>query len=223
MEIQTPVTSTTRAAAAPPSAAAGPRVTSDFDTFLRMLTVQMQNQDPLNPIDSADYAVQLATFSGVEQQTRTNQLIERMLSQSGLTGLAQMAGWVGNEARSAAPEVTFTGAPVAFSARPDPLADAAVLVVRDDTGRLVGREDLPPGQTDGRWTGMDMAGRPLPPGRYQLAVESLSADRVLSSRPVETYARILEVQSGPAGMRLILEGGIDVAAEAVTALRRPQG
>lgn len=222
MDIQPSLSPTSRAAAASP-AAAGPRITSDFDTFLRMLTVQMQNQDPLNPIDSADYAVQLATFSGVEQQTRTNQLIERMLSQAGLTGLAQLAGWVGNEARSATPEVAFTGAPVTFSASPDALADAAVLVVRDDTGRLVGREDLPPGPAEGRWTGMDMAGRPLPPGRYQLTVESLSADRVLSSRPVETYARILEVQSGPAGMRLILEGGVEVAAEAVTALRRPQG
>ena len=45
-----------------------PLISSDFDTFLKMLTAQMQNQDPMKPIDSADYAVQLATFSGVEQQ-----------------------------------------------------------------------------------------------------------------------------------------------------------
>lgn len=53
-------------------------LTSDFDTFLRMLTVQMQNQDPLDPVDSADYAVQLATFSGVEQQVRTNELLTEL-------------------------------------------------------------------------------------------------------------------------------------------------
>ena len=57
-------------------------ISSDFNTFLRMLTVQMQNQDPLNPIDSADYAVQLATFSGVEQQVRTNQLAGRRWQRS---------------------------------------------------------------------------------------------------------------------------------------------
>ena len=51
---------------------------SDFDTFLKLLTTQMKNQDPLNPIDSTDYATQLATFSGVEQQTRTNQLLESL-------------------------------------------------------------------------------------------------------------------------------------------------
>ena len=57
----------TSAGAADGSAAAE---SSDFETFLKMLTVQMQNQDPLNPVESTDYAVQLATFSGVEQNSR---------------------------------------------------------------------------------------------------------------------------------------------------------
>ena len=43
-------------------------ISSDFQTFLTMLTTQLQNQDPLNPVESSDFAVQLATFSGVEQQ-----------------------------------------------------------------------------------------------------------------------------------------------------------
>ena len=38
---------------------------SDYETFLKMLTVQMQNQDPLNPVESSDFAAQLATFSSV--------------------------------------------------------------------------------------------------------------------------------------------------------------
>ena len=70
----------TRAAPAPAAAPQGaekPKISSDFETFLRMLTVQMQNQDPLNPIQSSDFAVQLATFSGVEQQVRTNDLLEK--------------------------------------------------------------------------------------------------------------------------------------------------
>ena len=40
--------------------------TSDFETFLKMLTVQLENQDPLNPMESTEFAVQLATFSGAE-------------------------------------------------------------------------------------------------------------------------------------------------------------
>ena len=42
----------------------------DFQTFLKMLTTQIKNQDPLNPMEGSDFAVQLATFSGVEQQVQ---------------------------------------------------------------------------------------------------------------------------------------------------------
>jgi len=71
----------------------------------------MQNQDPLNPVDSSDYAVQLATFSGVEQQVLTNDLLRGLAAQNGTAGLAQMANWVGMEARAVAPAF-FDGAPI---------------------------------------------------------------------------------------------------------------
>src|SRR5690606_19156239 len=67
----------------------------DFDTFLKMLTTQIANQDPLNPMEGSDFAVQLATFSGVEQQARTNQLIEALASRMGVSGLSQLSGWIG--------------------------------------------------------------------------------------------------------------------------------
>ena len=73
-------TATTTSAPAPatyaPTTETAPNViSSDFETFLKMLTVQMENQDPLNPTDSSEYAMQLATFSGVEQQVLTNDLL----------------------------------------------------------------------------------------------------------------------------------------------------
>ncbi len=77
----------------------GALLSSDFQTFLKMLTTQARNQDPLNPMDSSDYAQQLATFSGVEQQVRTNTLLESLAAQLGGGGLTQYASWVGMEAR----------------------------------------------------------------------------------------------------------------------------
>jgi flagellar basal-body rod modification protein FlgD len=55
-------------------------ITADFQTFLQLLTTQLKNQDPLNPMESTEYATQLATFSGVEQQVRTNELLESLSS-----------------------------------------------------------------------------------------------------------------------------------------------
>ena len=111
-------------------------LSSDFETFLLMLTTQMENQDPLNPIESQDFAVQLATFSGVEQQVRTNDLLESLANGLGLSGMSQLAGWVGMEARVNAPAV-FDVAPITLAPEPDPSSDNAVLVVRDEFGRVV--------------------------------------------------------------------------------------
>ena len=187
--------------------------------FLKMLTAQMQNQDPLNPIDSTDYATQLATFSGVEQQTRTNQLLEGMGGQIGMNGLAQLAGWVGMEARTEA-GVAFDGAsPVSVAVTPRLGANRATLVATDAAGTVVGRQDIAPDAAEAVWSGIGIDGRTLNPGTYALSVETSLNGSAAQTAPAAHYARVLEVRSGTDGNRLILEGGAEVAAADVTALR----
>lgn len=206
--------------AATPVPAKTNAISSDFETFLKMLTTQLKNQDPLQPIDSADYAVQLATFSGVEQQVRTNQLLENLGAQFGVMGMSQLAAWVGQEARAAGP-VWMDGDAVTLAPEPKVGADRAILVVRDAAGGLVSREDVPPATTAYEWFGADIEGNPLPTGKYSLTMESYAGDRLLASAPVQAYSRIIEAKNGPAGTTLILEGGIEVAAKDITALRVP--
>jgi flagellar basal-body rod modification protein FlgD len=216
------VTSVSAAPPLPGSATpASAKVTSDYTTFLKMMTTQLQNQDPLSPMDSADFAVQLATFSGVEQQTKTNELLTNLGSQFGVLGMAQLAGWVGQEARSAAP-VALGDAPVSISYAPDPLADRAVLVSTDTSGTVVGREDVPLNGQTYQWLGGGISGNPLPAGTYSLSLESYrEGDKIASGGKVESYARILEARGGSAGTTLILQGGTEVAATEITALRVP--
>ena len=216
----TPATSTP-VTPGPPTAAT-PKITSDFNTFLRMLTVQMQNQDPMNPIDSADYAVQLATFSGVEQQVRTNQLLADMQGKFSQLGMAEMASWIGKEARSPAP-VRYDGSPVTLSPNPAAGATRAVLVVKDAQGKLVSRDEIPVSAAPYQWLGAGIDGSPLPSGTYSIALESLNGERVIATTPVEHYARVIEAKGGTGGTKLVLEGGVEVLASEVTALREPQG
>ncbi len=193
-------------------------VTSDFNTFLRMLTAQMQNQDPLDPIDSADYAVQLATFSGVEQQVMTNELLAGLSGQMALSGLADMASWVGNEARAPMP-VRFDGAPVTISPNPVAMADKVELVVKDGTGKEISRVGIPNSADPIEWAGVTADGAPLPPGTYSFAVESWSGTELLLSEPAEVYGTVTEVRSVDGQTALVMEGGILVPASSVTALR----
>ena len=211
----------TRAEPAPQNSASD-ALSSDFDTFLRMLTTQLENQDPLNPVESADFAVQLATFSGVEQQIRTNELLQAMAGGAGASGLSQIAGWVGMEVRVAAP-AGFSGAPITLAPEPDLGSDTAILVVRDQGGNVVSREALPPRAASVEWAGVGARGAPLPPGLYSFEVESISQGNVTSVKPVAHYATVTEARIGATGAELVLSGGASVAASDVLALRLPAG
>lgn len=216
------VTPATSASITSSATAAPSKITSDFNTFLRMLTVQMQNQDPMNPIESSDYAVQLATFSGVEQQVRTNQLLESLASQMGGNGIAQYAGWVGMEAQVTAP-VAFYGQPVTLDPVLKPGADRGTLVVRDAHNREAARLAVAPGSGQVVWDGTDGNGQFLPQGLYSFSLESLKGDDVLGTDMVAAYARVAEVRGGAAGARLVLEGGSEVRPADITALRAYAG
>src|ERR1700761_3115105 len=79
----TSVPSTTTPASGSSSSAANGlnELSGNFDTFLTLLTTQLQNQDPMNPMDSNQFTQELVEFSGVEQQINTNSDLETLISQ----------------------------------------------------------------------------------------------------------------------------------------------
>jgi flagellar basal-body rod modification protein FlgD len=164
--------------------------------------------------------VQLATFSGVEQQVRTNQLLESLAAGIGMSGISQLAGWVGMEARVAAP-ATFDGTPITLAPAPDAASDAATLVVRDQFDRVVSREPVPLGAGTMEWVGVGSDGAPLPSGTYTFQLESLNAGEITSITTVEHYAMVEEARQGAAGIEIVLRDGTGVLAANVAALRRP--
>ncbi|MGB7261840.1 MAG: flagellar hook capping FlgD N-terminal domain-containing protein [Albidovulum sp.] len=197
----------------------GTLINSDFQTFLVMLTTQMQNQDPLNPIDSTDYASQLATFSGVEQQVKTNTLLESLSTQMGLSGMAQMASWVGMEARVAAPAL-FDGAPLTLYPTPEAGSDQTVLVALNAQGVEVMRAPITPSSDPIVWAGTDAAGSPLPNGAYSFRLESYTNSELIGTSTVQTYGRITEVQSGASGAVLVMDSGAVLTPADIKALRQ---
>ncbi|MBV0913438.1 flagellar hook capping FlgD N-terminal domain-containing protein [Anianabacter salinae] len=213
----TTVASTSATSATSTDQAASPAITSDFDTFLKMLTVQMQNQDPLNPIQSEDFAVQLATFSGVEQQVRTNDLLAAMQTGLGGAGVAGYADWIGREARVEG-TVQLNGTPVTLEADPPAATSRSVLVAQLD-GRDVARIEL--GRIDGpfEWSGTDATGGALLPGEYQISVEHYAGDALLNTAPVASYLRIAEARSGTNGVTLVTDSGLSLAPSTITGLR----
>jgi flagellar basal-body rod modification protein FlgD len=195
-------------------------ISSDFETFLKMMTAQIENQDPLDPIDSADYAVQLATFSAVEQQVLTNDLLTALGGQLQLSGLAEMAGWVGMEARAASPAY-FDGSPIMLAPNPAAVADKVELVVYDSNGDEVQRTEIAVSAEPLEWAGVDELGNPYDEGVYSFEVISYADDEVLLSDLAEVYATVQEVRSEGGVTVLLMEGGVTIPTTSVSALRRP--
>lgn len=197
-------------------------LSSDFETFLKMLTTQMENQDPLNPMDSAEFATQLATFSSVEQQVMTNDLLTDLNNQIGAMGMAQLSGWIGMEARAEMP-LAYDGTPTPLTLRTSNLADSAQLLIRDSSGTVVQRLDVPPRGGTFTWTGRDAAGRALPNGDYSATVESVSQGDVIERHPAQVHATIAEARQDAGQTRLVMSGGQTVLADEIIALRNPSG
>lgn len=195
-----------------------PAISTDFETFLKMLTVQMQNQDPLNPIDSSDYAVQLATFSSVEQQVKTNDLLASLARKMDLMGLSQYASWIGMEARVVAPAY-FDGAPISLHADLENSADAAFLVVQNDAGQEVSRHPVDPPGGPLEWAGIGADGQPVPAGQYQFKLEGFTQGRLIETVAAQVYAPIIEAKSQNGEMMIVLRGGVEVVADEITAIR----
>ncbi|MEM6886512.1 MAG: flagellar hook capping FlgD N-terminal domain-containing protein [Pseudomonadota bacterium] len=195
-------------------------LSSDFETFLQMLTAQAEYQDPLEPIDSSEYAAQLAQFSMVEQQVLSNELLTDLSNQLGAGNLAQMAGWIGLEARTTAP-VSFQDDPITILPKTDPGADEAVLVVSASDGSVVARRQIAVGSDPFEWDGTDSTATPVPPGNYSFSVESRSLGTVISTNPAESYAQVTEARSAGSETVLVLQGGSEVGSEEITALREP--
>lgn len=202
-----------------PKAAPRSALGSDFETFLRMLTTQLKNQDPLNPMESSDFAVQLATFSSVEQQVLTNDLLAGLSGQMGQMGMAQLASWVGMQARAPV-EARFDGFPITLHASPLPTADSARLLVRNDSGAIVQTLPIPVSGDTYTWTGRDATDQSLPVGIYTFTVESWSQGQLMDSKIPETFSRIEEARLEAGKTVLVLEGGATIDADQITALRQ---
>lgn len=190
---------------------------ADFQTFLTMLTTQLRNQDPLSPMESTDFAIQLATFAGVEQQALSNRFLEQM---AGQTGGASIAGWIGKEARTTAP-VWFGDEPITLDVAPHTLADSVQLVARDSYGREVTREEIGPGAGQIDWLGRNSEGAKLADGAYSFTLESRRGGELIAETRVGAYARIVEAQFDATGGRVVFEGGTSAPASEITALRDP--
>lgn len=97
--ITTPVSARAATTGATSTAAtSSPGIADNFQTFLTLLTTQLQNQNPLDPLDTNQFTQQLVQFAGVEQQLKSNDQLATLVSLQQTSQSTQALGFVGKTA-----------------------------------------------------------------------------------------------------------------------------
>jgi flagellar basal-body rod modification protein FlgD len=148
----------------------------NFQTFLTLLTTQLQNQDPTNPLDTNQFTQQLVEFAQVEQQLKSNSQLATLVSLQQTAQSTQALSFVGETVtvNSNTSQLANNSATWSLSA---PSPAAATVNISNSTGQLVytGTQTLQTGSNTFSWNGQGNNGTQWPAGTYTISVTAQSA------------------------------------------------
>lgn len=202
-------------------AVAGNNVQSSADlsqNFLRMLTVQLQNQDPLNPMDNAAMTAQLAQLNMVDGINKLNTSVNSMMAQLQAATSLSMADSVGRSVLSQGQSLYFAGEPMGMAAELKANAASLVAVLRDNQGQEVDRIDLGEaraGLKDFIWDGRNAQGELVKDGVYRLELTAQDAQGEAMDVSAFVSAMVAGIGFEEGVMKLGLHDGRSITAEEI--------
>ena len=155
----------------------------NFDSFLTLLTTQLQHQDPTKPMDTNQFTTQIVQFTSVQQAVKTNSNLEKLIAltekehygvnQGTAVNYLDKFVTVDGSARD------YTGRPIAWPVGVYGEAVAATAVVYDSNGKVAFAEHIrlpgKKGNTFYTWKGLDAAGKEVKKGEYKLKIAAFDA------------------------------------------------
>jgi len=208
-----------------PSSASGAlaRNSADFNMFLKMLTTQMQNQDPLDPMDTSQYTQQLVQFSQAEQTIQQTGTLKDILSRLTTQDMAQASGFIGREAQFASPVSGLSAAaPAQWSYSAGRPVASLVATITDAAGKVVDTRTLDASGAAGRftWDGKLANGARAADGAYTLSLTGADAGGTAVPISVNSFGVVGEVVTANGAVSLGVNG---VQIPASTLIRVSQG
>ena len=218
-------TSATASANAPGQSGTDQRkLGDDLNKFLTLLVTQLQNQDPLQPLDANQFTSQLVQFASVEQQIHQNANLEKLVAAQKSAEFASNIGYLGTtvEADGSALPLQDGEAHALYSLAGT--ADQATLTIKDQAGRTVYTAPVDP--TSGRhqvsWDGRGSDGAALPDGTYtfQISARRRNGETVEATRGFT--GRVTGVSTADDGSARLDLGGLSLALGDLRAVTQPQ-
>lgn len=192
-------------------------IADNFDQFLLLLTTQLQNQSPLDPLDTNQFTQQLVQFASVEQQIKTNDMLGSLITSTRASNISTAASFIGRRIESAGNESQLADGRAEWSLTLPRAASRAVIEIRDASGSVVATQtrSLDAGPQSFVWDGRTSTGAQAPPGTYRLSVQARDA----AGQPVEVstkFSGVVDSLDLSGDDPVLISGGVRVPLSAVT-------
>ena len=197
-------------------------LSADMNTFLTLLTTQLQYQDPLDPMDTAEYTNQLVQYSNVEQAIQTNKKLDSLLSMSIYNLGVQATGYVGKTVQVLGDMMPLDGGVAKSTYTLSKNVQECTILVKDADGNVVYTQsgEKSAGAHDFVWDGKNSAGEQLPDGVYQIVVNtSVAQGEAAASVTTTVFGRVTGVASDSNGIYVGLGDAVTATLDYVLTTR----
>lgn len=201
---------------------ASKQLTSDYTFFLKMLTTQLQNQDPTEPMDVSQMTQQIATYTGVEQAVQTNKLLESMIAGQKQSQLGTAVSYIGREVEMEGNTGSLYYGQATFSYTLPHEAENVQLTITNSKGQAVFSGDGP--KVNGRnvvvWDGKNsFTGETMPSGKYTITVKAKDAAGKDISATTHSVGIVTTVETDKDGAIKLTVGDQVVDFDKIVAVR----
>jgi flagellar basal-body rod modification protein FlgD len=192
-------------------------LSSNFDTFMKLLTAQLKAQDPLSPMDTKDFTNQLVQFSGVEQQIKTNDLLTSMSSLFSVNAGSMAVSYLGKTANAATDQAALVDKSASWQYEMPSNATSVSLKVFDSNNHLVKTIDgeKTAGTKTFNWNGINSSGTQLTSGTYKLVVDAKNASGEAITAKISQKG-IIESVDMSGSEPLVRINGVDVKLSVIS-------
>jgi flagellar basal-body rod modification protein FlgD len=194
------------------------QIASNFQDFLKLLTTQLQHQDPTAPLDTNQFTQQLVQFAQVEQQLATNSHLERLIKVQETTQLTALTPLIGRTVEADSDKVALQRGEArgAYHLRAD--ATSVTITIRDASGRVVaqGPGETRAGRQEFAWDGITGNGQGWPDGVYSVTVQAQYGSS-LETVPTTVIGRITGAERSGGALMLSM-GKLQIDTGAIRAV-----
>ncbi len=152
-------------------------IANNFDTFLQLLTTQLKNQNPLDPLDTNQFTQQLVQFSSVEQQLKTNDYLAALVGSNTNAVQTGAVNYIGKTVTASGTRSELVNGKAVWNFSLKDAANTSV-TIKDDQGNVVYTETgtLQAGQGQFTWDGTTSTGGKAPNGTYTIQMQGTNAE-----------------------------------------------